>query len=46
MLRKISYLPALVLLCGIGQARISVADEPHFIGRLPQGTVELVAVTN
>jgi hypothetical protein len=45
MPRKTSYLPALLLLCGVAQAGVSVADGPRFIGRLPQGTVELVGVT-
>jgi hypothetical protein len=45
MLRKTSYVLAAVLLCGVGQAGSSVADESHFIGHLPQGTVELVGVT-
>jgi hypothetical protein len=46
MLRKPSCLLALVvLLCAIAQARGSAADGPPFIGRLPQGTVELVGIT-
>ena len=45
MLRKPSCLLVLVLLCGAGQAGVSVADGPPFIGRLPQGTVELVGIT-
>ena len=46
MLRKPSCLLALVvLLCAIAQARVSAADGPPFIGRLPQGTVELVGIT-
>jgi hypothetical protein len=40
-----SCLLALVLVCGVGQAGASLADGPTFIGRLPQGTVELVGVT-
>jgi hypothetical protein len=46
MLRKTSCFLALVLLCGIGRAGISLADEPRFIARLPQGTVELLGVTD
>ena len=46
MLRKTSCLLALMLLCGVGQAGVSVADEPRFIARLPQGTVELVGITD
>ena len=45
MLRK----PSCLLVCGlvvcVRQARVSVADGPPFIGRLPQGTVELVGIT-
>jgi hypothetical protein len=46
MLKKASCLPALALLCSIGVAGVSIADGPPFTGRLPQGTVELVGVTN
>jgi len=46
MLRKTSCLLALVLLCGVGQAGVSMADGAYFIGHLPQGTVELVGITN
>jgi hypothetical protein len=45
MLRRTSYLLVLVLLCGVAQAGISVADQPRFVGRLPQGAVELVGIT-
>ena len=46
MLRKPGCLLALVvLLWAIAPARVSVADGPPFIGRLPQGTVELVGIT-
>ncbi|MFV1967740.1 MAG: hypothetical protein ACC628_20100, partial [Pirellulaceae bacterium] len=45
MLRKTSCLLALVLLCGLGQARMAMADGTPFIGRLGQGTVELVGIT-
>ena len=46
MLRKPNRLLALALLCSIGQAGVSLADSPPFIGRLPQGTVEPIGVTN
>jgi len=46
MLRKTSCLLALVLLCGVGQAGVSKADGPPFIGHLPHGTVELVGITD
>jgi hypothetical protein len=46
MLRRTDRLLALILLCGVGQAGKSMADDAHFIGRLPQGTVELVGITN
>ena len=42
---KSSCLLVLVLLCGVGKAGVSLADGPPFIGHLPQGTVELVAIT-
>ena len=46
MLRKTICLLGVVLLCGFGQAGVSVADETRFIAHLPQGTVELVGVTD
>jgi hypothetical protein len=46
MFRKPNRLLALALLCSIGQAGVSLADSPPFIGRLPQGTVDLIGVTN
>ena len=46
MLKKTSCLLPLVLLCGVGQAGISVADGPRFIGRVPKATVELVGITD
>ena len=46
MVRRTSPLLALALLCGIGQGGVSVADETRFIAHLPQGTVELVGVTD
>ncbi len=45
MPKRTSCLLALVLLCGVGQAGVSVADSTRFIGHMPKGTVELVAVT-
>ena len=41
-----SCLLAMILLYGAGQADASVADGAHFIGHLPQGTVELVGITD
>jgi hypothetical protein len=47
MSRKTRCLLAVVLLCGIGRAGVSPAEDARFIGRLPQGiTVELVGVAN
>lgn len=46
MVRKPSGLLALVFLCGVGQAGEPAAYGPPFVARLPQGTVELVGVTN
>jgi len=45
MLRKVIGLLPLVLLCGFGQAGVSMADGGECIARLPQGTVELVGIT-
>lgn len=46
MPRITSRLLALILLCGAGQADVFMADGAQYIGRLPQGTVELVGITN
>ena len=46
MIRSASPLLALVLLCSIGEGGVSVADETRFIAHLPQGTVELVGITD
>jgi hypothetical protein len=46
MWRRTSHLFPLVLLCGVSQTGVSVADGPRFIGRLPQGTVQLMGVTD
>ena len=46
MLRRPNCLLTLVLVCGVGRAGEPVADGPPFIAHLPQGTVELVGVTD
>ena len=46
MLGTTRCLLLLVLLCGVGQASVSIADGTKFIAHLPQGTVELVGVTD
>lgn len=45
MLRKANCRLTLVVLCGLGQATVAMADGPPFIGRLGLGTVELVGIT-
>jgi hypothetical protein len=46
VVKKLSYLLALVLLCGVGHAGEPIPEGARFIGHLRQATVELVAVTH
>ena len=46
MLGKTNCLLSLVLLAVVGQMRVCGAEEVHYIGRFPKGSVELVGVTN
>jgi hypothetical protein len=45
MLRRPRCLLAFILLCGVAQVGESKADGPPFIAHLPQGTAELLGVT-